>query len=227
MRVLVVEDYAPIREAVVKGLVEASFAVDAAEDGEDGLWYVGHTDYDVVILDVMLPKVDGLSLLRHMRRLQTPARVILLTARDAIEDKVAALNLGADDYLVKPFVFDELLARVQALVRRKHEQPSPRVEIGNLTIDTSAQVVRRGGELITLTKREYALLHFLAMRQEAWVSRTEIWDNIYPFESNAQSNVVDVYIRYLRRKLERPGWPPIIHTRRGFGYSLGEREADA
>ena len=118
MRVLVVEDYAPIREAVVKGLVEASFAVDAAEDGEDGLWYVGHTDYDVVILDVMLPKVDGLSLLRHMRRLQTPARVILLTARDAIEDKVAALNLGADDYLVKPFVFDELLARVQALVRR-------------------------------------------------------------------------------------------------------------
>lgn len=227
MKVLIVEDYTPVREAVAKGLAEAAFAVDATDNGEDGLWYASHTDYDVVILDVMLPKLDGLSILKHMRQSQSPSRVLLLTAKDGIADRVAGLNLGADDYLVKPFAFDELLARVHALVRRRHEQSSPQVVIGNLVIDTSAQTVSRGGEAIDLTKREYSLLHYLAVRCGAWVSRTEIWENIYRFDSDAQSNVVDVYIRYLRKKLERAEWPPIIHTRRGFGYCVSDREASS
>jgi DNA-binding response OmpR family regulator len=224
MKVLIVEDYAPVRDAVVKGLSEAAFAVDSAANGEDGLWYASHANYDVVILDIMLPKVDGLAILRHLRERHSPARVLLLTAKDSIADRVTGLNLGADDYLVKPFAFDELLARVNALVRRRHELTSPVVTIGNLVIDASAQTVSRGGEAIDLTKREYSLLHFLAMRRGAWVSRTEIWENLYRFDSNARSNVVDVYIRYLRRKLERADWPPLIHTRRGFGYCLSEQE---
>ena len=227
MKVLIVEDYTPVREAVAKGLSEAAFAVDAADNGEDGLWYASHTDYDVVILDVMLPKLDGLSILKHMRQSQSPSRVLLLTAKDGIADRVTGLNLGADDYLVKPFAFDELLARVHALVRRRHDQSCPQVVIGNLVIDTSAQTVSRGGEAIDLTKREYSLLHYLALRCGSWVSRTEIWENIYRFDSDAQSNVVDVYIRYLRKKLERAEWPPIIHTRRGFGYCVSDREASS
>lgn len=222
MKVLIVEDYAPVREAVAKGLTEAAFAVDVATNGEDGLWYAIQTQYDVVILDVMLPKMDGLSVLKQLRDAKSPARVLLLTAKDAIADRVAGLNLGADDYLVKPFAFEELLARVHALVRRRHEQASPRISVGNLTIDASTQIVSRGGATIDLTKREYALLHYLALRRGAWVSRTEIWDNVYRFDSSALSNVVDVYIRYLRKKLERPEWPPIIHTRRGFGYCLAD-----
>lgn len=226
MRVLLVEDYAPMRDAVAKGLAEAAFAVDAAADGEDGLWRATHFEYDVVILDIMLPKVDGLSILKQIRQAQSLARVLLLTAKDEVADRVAGLNLGADDYLVKPFAFVELLARVHALVRRRHDQRQPQINIANMSIDTSTHVVRRGGEIIDLTKREYSLLHYLAMRKGAWVSRGEIWDNVYEFESGAQSNVVDVYIGYLRKKLEREGWPPILHTRRGFGYCLCLQNAD-
>lgn len=224
MKVLIVEDYAPVREALVKGLSEAAFAVDAAADGENGLWHISHSTYDVIILDVMLPKIDGLTILKQLRATESPSRVLLLTAKDALADRVAGLNLGADDYLVKPFAFDELLARVHALVRRRNEQPSPIITIGNLTIETSKHLVRRGGEKVPLTKREYSLLHYLAVRRGAWVSRNEIWENLYQFDSNAHSNVVDVYIGYLRKKLERPGWPPLIHTRRGFGYCLSDSE---
>lgn len=225
MKILVVEDYAPIRRAVTKGLTEAAFTVDAASDGKEGLWYASHSQYDVIILDIMLPQLDGLSVLKAIRQSQSPARILLLTAKDAIEDRVQGLNLGADDYLVKPFAFEELLARVQVLVRRKYQQSSPLVAVGNLTIDTSTQIVSRGGETIDLTKREYSLLHYLIMRRGAWVSRAEIWDNVYRFDSTAQSNVVDVYIRYLRKKIERPAWPPLIHTRRGFGYCVSDTEA--
>jgi DNA-binding response OmpR family regulator len=227
MRVLIVEDYAPVREAVVQGLSEAAFAVDAADNGEDGLWLAEGNPYDVIVLDVMLPKLDGLSVLRTLRGGGCEAGILLLTARDAVADRVAGLNAGADDYLVKPFAFEELLARVKVLTRRRYRQPAAVISVGDLLIDAAAQKVSRGGERIELTRREYALLHYLAVRQGENVSRTEIWENVYAFDSDAHSNVVDVYIRYLRKKLDRPGAPALIHTRRGFGYCLDCKEVEA
>jgi len=220
MRVLVIEDYPPVRDAVVQGLRESGFAVDEAADGKDGLWYATNNPYDVIVLDLMLPQVSGMDILKRLRSDRAEARVLILTARDAVEDRVAGLNAGADDYLIKPFAFEELLARVQVLFRRRYDQSSPEIRIDNLLINTATQVVKRGDDAITLTKREYSLLLFLAMRTGQVVSRTDIWENVYEFESDSHSNVIDVYIRYLRQKIERPGWTPLIHTRRGFGYVL-------
>ncbi len=222
MRALIVEDYAPVRKAVAQGLQEAAFAVDVADNGRDGLWYAENNDYDVVILDLLIPEVDGLTVLRRMRSAGSTARILILTAKDTVDDRVAGLNEGADDYLIKPFAFKELLARVQVLVRRRYERPHPVLQIGNLVIQSTTHGVSRGGESIVLTKREYSLLFYLAMREGQDVSRTEIWENVYEFNSDAHSNVVDVYIRYLRQKLERPDWPRLLHTRRGFGYRLSE-----
>ena len=222
MRVLVVEDYAPLRKAGVQGLEEAGFAVDATGDGEEGLWYARSNQYDVIVLDLMLPSRDGLSVLTSLRQAGDPVHVLILTAKDALDDRVRGLNVGADDYLVKPFAFEELLARVRALVRRRYETKSPIIRIADLEIDTVARMVRRGGTGIELTAREYALLEFLALRAGQLVSRTDIWEHVYDFRSSAQSNVVDVYIGYLRRKIERPDLPRLIHTRRGQGYILGE-----
>lgn len=222
MRVLIVEDYAPIRESVARGLREAGYAVDVAADGEDGLWLATGNDYDVIVLDLMLPKRDGMSVLEALNENGRSSRVLLLTAKDRVEDRVKGLNEGADDYLVKPFAFQELLARVRALVRRRYDRASPIITIGNLVINTATEEVTRGDERIELTKREFSLLLYLAMREGHNVSRTEIWENVYEFNSDAHSNVVDVYIRYLRKKLERPCWPQLLHTRRGFGYRLAD-----
>lgn len=222
MRILLVEDYAPLRRSTAQGLEEAGFAVDAAADGEEGLWYAQSNDYDVIILDLMLPGIDGLTILKRLREAGSTVHVLILTARDTLEDRVKGLNVGADDYLVKPFAFAELLARVRALVRRRYETKNPAIRIGDLEIDTAARMVRRAGETIELTAREYALLEFLAMRAGELVSRTDIWEHVYDFHSSAQSNVVDVYIGYLRHKIEREGRPRLIHTRRGQGYVLEE-----
>jgi DNA-binding response OmpR family regulator len=222
MRILVVEDYLPIQRSVARGLREAGFAVDVSADGEEGLWYATRNEYDVIVLDLMLPKLDGLTVLRRLRAAGRTAHVLVLTAKDAVADRVKGLDQGADDYLVKPFAFDELLARVRALARRAYCAKNPRVEIGDLRIETPTQRVWRGKEEVTLTPREYALLEYLAMRAGEVVSRTDIWEHVYEFNSEADSNVVDVYIGYLRKKLERPGRPPLIHTVRGRGYSLGE-----
>ena len=222
MRILLVEDYAPLRKSTAQGLEEAGFAVDAAADGEEGLWYAQSNDYDVIVLDLMLPAIDGLTILKRLREAGSKVHVLILTARDTLEDKVKGLNVGADDYLVKPFAFEELLARVRALVRRRYETKDPMIRIGDLEIDTAARIVRRGGETVDLTAREYALLEFLALRSGELVSRTDIWEHVYDFNSCAQSNVVDVYIGYLRRKIERKGMPRLIHTRRGQGYVLEE-----
>ncbi|MEZ6061586.1 MAG: response regulator transcription factor [Planctomycetaceae bacterium] len=226
MRVLVVEDYRPVREAVVQGLTEAGFAVDAAPDGREGLWYATKNPYDVIVLDLMLPEVSGMEVLRSLRQSGSEACVLLLTARDAVEDRVEGLNAGADDYLIKPFAFEELLARVQVLFRRRYDRPDPVLRVEDLEINTATQQVSRAGINISLTRREYSLLVFLAMRAGQVVSRTDIWENVYEFESDAHSNVIDVYIRYLRKKIERPDWKPLIHTRRGFGYVLGEQKAE-
>ena len=218
MRALVVEDYAPVRTAVREGLVEAGFAVDVATNGEEGLWLARDAAYDVVILDIMLPKLDGLEVLRQLRQEGSKLAVLLLTAKDTVEDRVAGLDLGADDYLVKPFAFAELLARVRALVRRRYDTKDPTLRIADLEIDTARRAVRRGPSEITLSAREYALLEYLGLRAGELVTRTEIWEHVYDFHSEAQSNVIDVYVGYLRKKL---GPPQLIHTRRGQGYVLG------
>jgi DNA-binding response OmpR family regulator len=221
VRALVVEDYAPVREAVVEGLGENGFAVDAAADGEEGLWLAESNPYDVVVLDLMLPKLDGMRVLEKLRAKGNAVPVLVLTAKDAVEDRVAGLDRGADDYLVKPFAFAELLARVRALVRRRYATTDPTITVDDVEIDTTKRVVRRAGETVTLSAREYALLEYLAMRVGQVVTRTEIWEHVYDFRSDAQSNVVDVYIGYLRKKLERDGAAKLIHTRRGHGYVFG------
>jgi len=222
MRVLVIEDFEPLRTSLAQGLREAGFAVDAQADGESGLWQAQSNDYDVLILDLMLPRMDGLSVLRRLRAGKHKSHVLILTARDAPDDRVRGLDLGADDYLVKPFVFAELLARVRALVRRRYETRSPLIRVADMEIDTLARSVRRGGDVVELSAREYALLELLAMRAGQVVTRTEIWEHVYDANSEAESNVVDVFIGHLRRKVERFGLPRLIHTRRGLGYVLGE-----
>jgi len=221
MRVLVVEDYAPVRAAVREGLAENGFAVDVANDGEEGLWLAQSNPYDVIVLDLMLPKLDGTSILKRLRAGGSQVAVIVLTARDQLDDRVKGLDLGADDYLVKPFAFAELLARVRALVRRRYEMRDPTIRVGDIEIDTARREVKRSGESIALSAREYALLEYLAMRLGEVVTRTDIWEHVYDFHSEAHSNVVDVYIGYLRKKLERDGAPKLIHTRRGQGYLFG------
>ncbi|MBL7223618.1 MAG: response regulator transcription factor [Candidatus Brocadiae bacterium] len=223
MRVLVVEDYAPLRKSLARGLRQEGFAVDLSADGEEGLWYAQSNDYDVIVLDLMLPKLDGLGILRRLRGEGHKAPVLILTAKGEVDDRVHGLNLGADDYLVKPFAFKELLARIQALVRRRYDSHDPMLCVGDLTIDTAARTATRSGRALDLTAREYALLELLALRAGEVVTRTDIWEHVYEFDSSAQSNVVEVYIGYLRRKLEQGGLPRLIHTRRGQGYVLEER----
>jgi DNA-binding response OmpR family regulator len=224
MRILVVEDYAPLRKAVVQGLEEAGFAVDATGDGQEGLWYAKDDSYDVIVLDLMLPGLDGLTLLKRVREAGNNTHVLILTAKDTLDDRLRGLNLGADDYLTKPFAFEELLARIRALVRRKYDAKNPLIRVGDLEVDTVRHAVHRGGQPIELTAREYALLEFLAVRAGSLVTRTDIWEHVYEFHSSPESNVVDVYIGYLRKKIERPGLPRLIHTRRGQGYLFGEAE---
>lgn len=221
MKILLIEDYAPVRKSVAQGLEEAGFIVTSTGDGEEGLWHARSAEYDVIVLDLMLPKVDGLTILRQLRAKGNAAHVLILTARDTVNDRVAGLDLGADDYLVKPFAFTELIARVRALVRRKYTAKSPLLRVADLEIDTRARTVRRGGRVVDLTAREYTLLEFLALRAGQVVKRAQLLEHIYDFDTEAESNVIDVYIGFLRRKLERAGLPRLIQTRRGFGYVLG------
>lgn len=221
MRVLIIEDDRPLREALRQGLEEAGFAVDSSPDGEEGLWYARSNEYDAIVLDLMLPRIDGLTILGRLRREGSAVPILILTARDTVADRVKGLDLGADDYLVKPFAFAELLARVRALVRRGYNNKDPVIRVGDLEIDTAGRTVRRSDQAVDLSAREYALLEFLAARAGQVVSRTAIWEHIYDFHSDPESNVVDVYIGHLRKKIEQPGRPKLIHTRRGQGYLLG------
>jgi DNA-binding response OmpR family regulator len=225
MRLLLIEDHKPLVRALKQGLEEEGFAVDTAYDGEEGSYKAQTAEYDVIVLDLMLPKQDGLSLLASWRRAGLKTHVLVLTARSSIDDKVRGLDQGADDYLTKPFQLEELLARIRALVRRGHQVKDPVLRIHDLEIDTASRTVKRGGQQIHLTPREYALLQFLAFHRGKVVSRSMIWEHLYDENDENTSNVVDVYIRYLRNKIDKGFDPPLILTRWGEGYLLrGEQE---
>ncbi len=222
MKILLIEDYAILRKSLTQGFREAGFAVTATGDGEEGLWHARAEDYDVIVLDLMLPGLDGLTILERLRSRGSAVHILILTAKDTLDDRVRGLDLGADDYLVKPFDFAELVARVRALIRRKYDAKSPLIRVCDLEVDTRARTVRRAGRAVALTAREYTLLEFLALRAHQVVTRTQICEHIYDFDSEVDSNVVDVYVGYLRKKLEHDGLSRLIYTRRGLGYVLGE-----
>ena len=224
MKILLIEDYTPLRESMEQGFRENGYAVDATGDGEEGLWYASTGDYEVVVLDLRLPGLDGLEVLRRLRAQKNRVHVLIVTARDSVHDRVEGLDLGADDYLVKPFEFNELLARIRALVRRKYDQKEPVIRVADVEIDTSARAVKRSGQPLDLTLREYTIMEILARKAGRFVSRETIQEGVYDFAAELSSNVVDVYIGRLRRKLEMRGGEKILHTKRGFGYMLGEED---
>jgi len=225
MRMLVVEDSVRIREALEQGLRRRGYAVDSVGDGRQALIHARTTDYDVIVLDIMLPEMSGLECLRPAREHGVESAVLLLTARDAVEDRVRGLQCGADDYLVKPFAFEELVARVQALARRRHWTRKAIIRIADLEIDTANRQVSRAGTRLELTPREYAVLEYLAHRSPAPISRAELEEHVYDQHSQVRSNAIDAAICTLRGKLEVGAGPPLIHTRRGVGYFLAEHAA--
>jgi DNA-binding response OmpR family regulator len=220
MKVLLIEDSVRLRESIQVALKKSGYAVDVAGDGEQGLWLAESGSYDVIILDLMLPKIDGISLLAKLREKGVNTHVLLLTAKDRVEDRVGGLDAGADDYLTKPFSLDELLARVAALVRRCYGQKSPKVQVGNLELSVTRQEMLVGGKALPLAPREYKVLEFLIRRAGSLVVRSDIEDHIYEESSEIFSNVIDSTISILRRKMTESGCTSSIHTRRGRGYIL-------
>lgn len=220
MRLLVAEDHPSLARSIANGLREEGYAVDLTGDGDEALQMAKSNPYDGIVLDMMLPKRDGWSVIRQLRLSKIDTPVLCLTARDGIDDRVRGLDVGADDYLIKPFAWEELLARVRAMVRRGHQQASPVITIADLEIDTARKEARRGGKTIELSAREYSLLEYLAHRENQVVSRSEIWEHLWDEVDEVSSNVVDVYIGYLRNKLDKGFRTRLIHTRRGQGYML-------
>mgnify|MGYP002628014713 FL=1 len=222
MRVLVVEDEHKIAAFIKRGLEENTYAVDVAYDGADGYEWARNFPYDFIVLDVMLPKMDGLALCKRLRAESNRAHILMLTAKDDVEDRVAGLDAGADDYLVKPFAFRELLARLRALGRRGSEQRTTDLTIGDLTLDLIGHTAQRQDQPIDLTAKEYALLEMLMRHPNQILSRTVIAEHVWDYDFYSQSNIVDVYIRYLRKKIDDPFDEKLIQTVRGMGYRLGE-----
>lgn len=220
MRLLVVEDEPRIANFIRRGLIEENHAVDIAPDGDDAVLLATTNEYDAILLDIMLPRKNGLAVCRELRERNNNTPVLMLTAKGSIEDKVAGLNMGADDYLSKPFAFDELLARVNALVRRQSLNRSPLLRVDDLTLDPVAHRVMRGERIIELTNKEYSLLALLMRRPGQVLTRVQIAEQIWDMYFDGESNVIDVYIRHLRKKIDRDGEKPLIHTVRGAGYTM-------
>jgi len=220
VRILVVEDEQRIAVFIKQGLEEEGYAVDVACDGEEALDWAAMVDYDLIVLDVLLPKKNGIQTCRDLRAQGNKVPVLMLTARDAIEDRVRGLDSGADDYLVKPFAFQELLARIRALLRRSGEVKTTRLQVGDLLLDTLTHRATRGERAIELTAREYAVLEFLMRHAGQVLSRTQIAEHVWNYDFYSTSNVVDVYIRYLRRKVDEGFDVNLIETVRGVGYKI-------
>jgi two-component system copper resistance phosphate regulon response regulator CusR len=227
MRILLVEDELNAARMLAKGLRQRAYAVDLAADGEEALYQASVNEYDLIILDVLLPLKDGFEVCRELREAGSTTPILMLTARDAVQDRIAGLDLGADDYLVKPFDFHELLARVRALLRRGATLRPETLTIADLVIDTRAQQVRREHKQIDLTAKEYALLEYLARRAGEVVSRADIAEHVWNESFDPFSNSIEVYIQRLRRKLDEGYAPKLIRTRRGAGYSLAAEGEEA
>ncbi len=224
MRALIVEDSDRLRESLKVALQESGYAVDAVDDGVNGLWMAQNHDYDVVLLDIMLPEMDGLTFLERLRESSSETKVIVMSAKDTVRDRVLGLNAGADDYIVKPFNLEELLARVRAQSRRSYGKGSVVLQVSDLKMDTVKKKVTRAGFTIDLTAREYSVLEYLMLRAGTPVTRTEIEAHIYDDIVSPMSNVVDSAIYGLRKKISMdPGATPLIHTRRGQGYTIEDR----
>jgi heavy metal response regulator len=227
MRILLVEDERRISAYVKRGLEEEGYAVDAVYTGQEALDWAESATYDLIILDILLPELDGLSACRELRRRGDRTPVLMLTARDTVDDRVAGLDAGADDYLVKPFAIKELLARLRALTRRSTDQPkSPILQVADLSLDTRSRQVRRGGKRIELAAKEYAVLECLMREPGRVLTRTMIAEHVWNYDTFNQSNVVDVYVRNLRRKIDDPFDKKLIRTLRGAGYSISDDEAN-
>lgn len=220
MRILVVEDERDLNLIIVKRLNKAGYSVDSCYDGEEALDYIRLGEYDVILLDIMLPKMNGLDVVRTLRKKRDKTPVLLLTAKDAIEDRVIGLDSGADDYLVKPFAFEELLARVRVLTRRSIEEVTNVFTVANLSVDCDTRIVKRGETVIPLSSKEFSVLEYMIRNQGIVLSRAKIEQHIWNFDYEGGSNVIDVYIRYLRKKIDQDFEPKLIHTIRGAGYVL-------
>ncbi|EDK72522.1 two component transcriptional regulator, winged helix family [candidate division TM7 genomosp. GTL1] len=222
MRILVVEDERKIALALKKGLEQEAFAVDVVHDGESGLSYAEDDSYDLIVLDRMLPGLDGLEICRQLRESGAKTPIIMLTAKDRIRDRVTGLDAGADDYLVKPFAFEELLARIRSLLRRPQDLLGEVLQIGDLTLNTITYEVKRGTTPVSLTQKEFALLEYLMRSQGRVVTKDMILNHVWDYDADILPNTIEVYIGYLRSKVERPfeGHPRLIHTQRGFGYKM-------
>ena len=220
MRILLVDDEVKFSTVLRGGLEEHGYAVDVAHDGEEGYQLARLEPYDLVILDVMLPVMDGLQVCRRLRAERRNVPVLMLTARDAVDDRVAGLDCGADDYLVKPFAFQELLARSRALLRRESASRDPVLRVGDLELDTVSHAVRRAGRPVDLTSKEYAILEYFVRNPNRVFTRAQIAEHVWDYDFVAMSNVVDVYVGYLRRKLADDREPRLLHTIRGTGYQL-------
>jgi DNA-binding response OmpR family regulator len=220
MRVLVVEDSRRLAGIIRRGLLEEGYAVDNAYDGEEAEYMAETTPFDLIVLDVMLPKKDGLAVCRSLRTKGVNTPILMLTAKDSVEDRVTGLDSGADDYLVKPFAFSELLARLRALLRREVLPRVQKFQVGDLTLDPQSREVWRDGAPLELTTKEYAILEYFMRRPNAVVTRTMLGESVWDYEFDGLSNIIDVYIRRLRQKVDRDGQPSLIQTVRGAGYRL-------
>lgn len=221
MRLLIIEDEKVLAKVLKKGFEEQGFSVDLSFDGEDGLFLAENYAFDAILLDIMLPKLDGLVLLKTLRRRGVATPVLMLTAKLAMNDKVSGLETGADDYIAKPFAFPELLARVRSVIRRSKGKPAPLINVADLSIDTNTHLVQRAGQRLNLSTKEYEYLEYLALNLNRVVSRNELLDHLYSTCYDFDSNIIDVYISNLRRKVDRTFEPKLIHTVRGAGYRLG------
>jgi two-component system, OmpR family, copper resistance phosphate regulon response regulator CusR len=220
MKILVVEDEPKLAAALVKGLKAESYLVDVAYDGNAAIELALVNDYDIILLDYLLPKRSGLEVLKEIRNQSCISKVLMLTAKDAIQDKVDGLNMGADDYMVKPFAFEELLARIRVLLRRGGNEKLSLLLADDLTLNLLNHEVSRAGEKIELSVKEYALLEYFLRHQNELVSRTQLWEHVWEMDINSFSNVVDVYVCYLRNKIDKKPFKPLIQTLRGQGYIL-------
>lgn len=220
MRLLIVEDQNELRSILKKRLDEAGYMVDEAPDGEFALDLIDYADYELVILDIMIPKVNGLEVLKEIRRRKKETPVLLLTAKDSIQDRVKGLDLGADDYLVKPFAFEELMARIRALLRRKDGEIHTVITLDDLVLNRTLKEVRRGDELIQLTRKEYILLEYMMINKNIILSRERLESVSSNYDYEGYSNLIDVYIRFLRKKIDDGHETKLIHTVRGFGYVM-------